>query len=139
MTAFSQISRGEQRTHSNIKEGNRTGRPKSQAAQYEATGFTLIEPPAKWSYTWQGTFPVFTVKPGRINGLVGIVARHDQSNTAEWFPYGTKPEVIKARLDDLILDIMRHDADLEDAPLSDEDQDWIDIDDFMSDGRWVRS
>jgi len=112
LTAFSQIGNGKYRNR-NIKDAQPQRRPRSQADQYEAAGFTLIEPPAKWFYTWQGAFPVFRVAPGTINGLAGIVARYQSPDVylAEWFEYGTDPAKIKERLDDLILDIMRKQAD----------------------------
>lgn len=99
---------------------------------FEKAGFTLVEPPAKFSYTWKGVFPVFQVKPGIINSLAGIVAQCD--DIIEWFPYGTPPGEIKARLDDLILEIMRHDAELDNERLDepDDDNEWIDVDLWMT-------
>jgi hypothetical protein len=117
MTAYKARLNGRTPATRNKKDGATGRRPKDRSDQFEALGFTLIEPPAKWSYTWQGVFPVFQVKPGIINGLGGIVARCETANVAEWFPYGTSPDKIKARLDDLVLEIMRSDA-------ADEPIDW---------------
>lgn len=89
-----------------------------------------------WRYTWQGDFPIFTVKPGTVNGSNGIVAAVDLPSDVEvWFPYGTPAGDIRTRLDNEILAIMRmrHDADIDGPPL-----DWkpegarIDIDHFMA-------
>jgi hypothetical protein len=132
MTAFSKISRGQRRTQGNRKDGQ--GHPKGWGAGNGS--LTLFAGAQMTSYTWQGTFPVFHIKPGRVNGLSGIVAKHEQSGTIEWFPFNTKPADIKARLDDLILEIMRHDAELAEAQL---DADLIDIDEFMMTGEWVTS
>jgi hypothetical protein len=99
--------------------------------QYETAGFTLIQPPASYSYTWQGIFPIFRVAPGTVQGLAGMVARCEAANIIEWFPYGTSPAAIKARLDDLILGILRHDADIDGSIEFDQQDDWIDIDAWM--------
>lgn len=134
MTAFSQIlTIGTPRTRGNKKDGATGRKPRNRAEQFEAVGFTLVEPPSKWSYTWQGIFPVFQVKPGVINGLGGIVARCDQANVTEWFPYGTKPGTIKSRLDDLILDILRQDAETADIHPGPGWDEWLlDFDGWMS-------
>lgn len=131
MTAFNARLAGRTPKGRNKKDGA-TGRNPG-ATNFEKHGFTFIMPPSQWAYTWQGVFPVFQVAPGRVNGLAGMVARCPKSGVIEWFPYGTTPADIKARLDVLISEIMQHDAALAEEPL-----DEVDFDDFMV-GEWVRS
>lgn len=71
-------------------------------------------------YTWPGNFPVFELRPVRRCGRLVILARHEASDTVEIFPLNAREADIKARLDDLILEMMRHDADLDEALLFDE-------------------
>jgi hypothetical protein len=56
-----------------------------------------------------------------------MVAHYPEADIEIVFPYGTPPADIAARLNDEILAIMRHDAELIESPL-----DWIDVDDWMT-------
>jgi hypothetical protein len=133
MTDFSKISRGQPRTAPNIKGGGRR-RARSLGNEYERTGFKLVGPPAIYNYpTWAGI--IFRVAPGTITDeqghRAGMIARCDSPKIEVWFRYGTRPQVIKDRLDDEILRIMRHDANI-DAPVEFEPgDDWIDMDAWM--------
>lgn len=135
MTAFNSIVKNKRRQRTNKKDGGQ--RSNSQPQDWAAQGFAQTDW-NKHTYQWQGNFPVFTVSPGHTtDGLAGIVARCETVDVAEWFPYGTSPAAIKERLDDVTLEIMRHQAD--DAEAIDWDE-WealglaTDIDDFMAVG-----
>lgn len=106
----------------NKKDGR--PRPRSQAAQYEAQGFKRTDW-NRWEYTWKGNFPVFQMAPGILGDKAGLIAKFSEDIKIH-FPYGTPPADIKARLDDEILAIMQHDAEIAEQPLA-----WIDIDEWM--------
>ena len=130
MTNYKQAPNNKRRGH-NIKDGHGPNRkPPSQAKQFEANGFIQTDW-NKWSYTWQGVFPKFDLRPGAVDGFPGLVA-FGKNDIAIRFDYGTPPYLIAARLNDEILAIMQHDADV-DAPLKWQPPiDWIDIDAFMA-------
>ncbi len=99
----------------NQKDG--VARSRSQDDQYEAAGFKPIDW-NKWTYTWEGNLPTFHLSPGILEDKAGLVATFSPEIKI-YFPYGTPPADIKARLDDEILAIMRHDAEIVDQPLVD--------------------
>jgi hypothetical protein len=141
MTAFNTISRGKYSKRGNIKDGGHFNRQLGQNKDFAANGFIRTDW-NKWSYTWPGEFPVFSLAPGIVGTSAGLVASYPQAEIEIIFPYGTDPSDIKARLDSKILEIMRYDAEIAEAEL-----DWdewereglaYDVDDFM-DGQWVRS
>lgn len=140
MTAFSARIQGRIPKGRNKKDGaTGRGRRKDNSAEFEALGFIEIDW-NKWSYTWEGDFPVFRLVPGTVDFMPGWVAIYNERQ----IPIGqAQPEAIKARLDEEILAITRHDAEIIEAEL-----DWdemeaeglaIDVDDFMAKGQWVRS
>jgi len=126
------------------KKDGATGRRRRKSIDWADYGFTFIDLPSKWSYTWNGDFPVFRIAPSITSDYrQGIVARFKDGDIEIFFQYGTHPSEIKERLDDEILAIMRHDAEIVEAEL-----DWeawqveglaIDIDEFMVEGDqcWV--
>lgn len=95
------------------------GNGRQNPLDWEGAGFIQVDW-NKFSYTWQGDFPVFTVAPGVHDGQRGMVARHEASGTVELFPYQTCPHKISAQLNDLIYEIISREDDL-----------IIDIDDYM--------
>jgi hypothetical protein len=120
MTAYSQIANRRKRRNFNKKDGDR--RP--PRLDFESHGFERIDWNA-YDYTWAGDFPVFRLSPGAtLNGRkLGLIARCEGIEIL--FPYGAEPAFIKSRLDDEILQIMRHDAELVEAE--------FDIDQYMAD------
>ncbi len=123
MTNFRKATSNAKRPH-NQKDG--IARSRSQAAQYEADGFKQAGW-NRWEYTWEGDFPVFQLAPGILEDRAGLIAKFGEDIKIH-FPYGTNPAVIKAQLDDEILAIMRHGAEIAEWPL---DLDWINIDEWM--------
>jgi hypothetical protein len=120
MTNFKQApgnkKRGTNRVDGHCPDRRRT-KAQRQAAieEFEAAGFTWT--PGPWRYTWQGEFPVFILAPGIIDNRAGLVARCAPADKEILFPYGMPATAIAARLNDEILAIMRHDADIDDAQL----------------------
>ncbi len=114
----------------NQKDGRPHRRTKSQwqtaADDWIAAGF-IPDDWNKWTYTWLGEFPVFSISPGIFTDDTGVhaglVARYAPVDIEILFPYGTDPITIKGRLDDEILAIMRDDTDADGPPIE-----WIDID-----------
>ncbi len=115
----------------NRKDGQRFGRHQTKVqrnaaeTQWLAAGFSRkwIRNAPRLIYTWDhpdGIFPVFEITPGIItdnNGTyTGMVARYPNPDKEILFTYGTPPADIAARLDDEIFAIMRHDAEIDDAP-----------------------
>jgi hypothetical protein len=122
MTNFKQArSNGKRGFNQKDPQPVRPTKAQRQAAegQWEAAGFEMIDW-NKMAYTWEGDFPAFALAPGTItddqDARAGLVARYDPADIKILFPYGTPPAAIATRLDDEILSIMRHDADI-DAPL----------------------
>ena len=115
MTAFSKVSKGKFSQFHNKKDGNGPlARQRDYNASLAALGFTRTDW-NKWSYTWQGNFPTFTLAPGILeDGAAGLIARYPPADIEILFPYGTTPALIKGRLDDEILEIMRLQADAAD-------------------------
>jgi hypothetical protein len=116
----------------NKKDGATGRRCPSPSQDFEAQGFTRLDW-NKWTYTWSGEFPVFRLAPGIVGLQAGLVAVWEDRKI--FFPYGTQPKEIKARLDDEILAIMRYAAAIVEAEI-----DWpaweaeglaIDVDRFM--------
>jgi hypothetical protein len=87
----------------------------SAIAEFEAAGFTWT--PGPWTYTWPGNFPVFRLAPGILvddtGPHAGLIARYSPADIEILFPYGTPPTDMAARLNDEILAVMRHDADVD--------------------------
>jgi hypothetical protein len=143
MTAFSKVKKGHFSNRNNQKDwGHHAPRPRSQTKEFEANGFER-EGWNKWAYTWQDNFPIFTVTPGIATDdtgtHAGLVARYAPADIEIIFPYGTPPKRIAERLNDEILAIMQHDADLDGPPISWEPSvtppdvgPWIDVDAFMA-------
>ncbi len=79
-----------------------------------------------WEYTWEGYFPIFQLAPGFLGNKAGLIAKFNQDIKIH-FPYGTSLATIKDQLDDEILAIMRHDAEIVEPPPSwwPDDADWI--------------
>ena len=98
-----------------MKDGNGAlGRQRDYNASLAALGFTRTDW-NKWSYTWQGNFPTFTLAPGILeDGAAGLIARYSPADIEILFPYGTRPVDIAARLNDEILEIVRLQADAAD-------------------------
>jgi hypothetical protein len=152
MTAFSKVLAGKRSKTGNIKDGRRTNtanlshfgpeaQTKREAARWEAEGFTL-NGEGQWLYTWAGEFPVISLVKvlDIIDGKIvsGIFASLDGGDYKETFVHNVHPANVKARLDDIIYELMRKQADI-DAPLDwEDDNGFIDVDDFME-GRWVRT
>ena len=115
MTAFSKVSKGKFSQFHNKKDGNgQVARQRDYNASLAALGFTRTDW-NKWSYTWQGSFPTFTLAPGILEGGgAGLIARYSPADIEILFPYGTRPALIKGRLDDEILEIVRLQADVAD-------------------------
>ena len=114
MTNYRQVKNSRKRG-GNKKDGA-TGRGKrrndAQDAAFEALGFQMSDW-NKWSYTWPGNFPVIRLVPGTIASTPGWVAVHGDLRV----PIGqARPAEIKERLDDLILQIMKREAELADLP-----------------------
>ena len=105
MTNYKQVL-GNGKRERNKKDGNGPlNRQRDYNARLKALGFSRIGW-NKWSYSWQGEFPTFTLAPGGLlNGETGLIARLEEIEIL--FPYGTNPAFIKVRLDDEILEIMR--------------------------------
>lgn len=99
----------------NIKDGKRgaLNRQRDYNGQLEAEGFTRTDW-NKWTYTWDGDFPAFTLAPGIVDGKAGLVARCAEAGVEILLPYGTPPDNIKARLNDEIDEIMGLQADVVD-------------------------
>ncbi len=119
MTNYRKAITGASRPY-NQKDGV-VARPRSQARIYEALGFAQTDW-NKWSYTWEGNFPIFALAPGILSDKAGLIATFSPEIRIH-FPYSTDPADIKARLDDEILAIMRHDAEI-DTPL---ELEWIEF------------
>ena len=118
MTAFNARKSNRTPKGRNKKDGNgQVARQRDYNKRLEALGFTRTGW-NKWSYSWQGDFPTFTLAPGGLlNGETGLIAKFEEIEIL--FPYGTTPAFIKARLDDEILGIMRLQADAADPlPIS---------------------
>lgn len=130
MTNFKQVQSNGRRGE-NMKDGRRPDRrptkKQRQATedQWFAAGFEYrwIRNAPRLTYTWSGDFPVFEVIPGIIGISAGLIARYAPIEI--FFPYETDPADIAARLNDEILAIMRHDAEIADQPLVDDGDDWI--------------
>lgn len=95
--------------------------------QMLAAGFLYqwIRNAPRWTYTWRGNFPVFEVTPGHLGAGTGLVARYLKADIEILFAYETPPGDIATRLDDEILALMRHDAEIADQPPVDEGDDWL--------------
>lgn len=147
MTNFRQ-ARSSGKRGGNNKDGHRSDRrqtkKQTQAAedQWLVAGFELVDW-NKWTYTWDhpdGKIPVFKVAPGTVSNdtgtHAGLVAQYALGVLSWWtclFPYGTPPADIAARLNDEILAIMRHDADVDGPPLDWKPAgEWIDVDAWMA-------
>lgn len=117
MTAHSAIARGLARKHANKKDGPPMHR-RPKRPDFEQYGFTFVKPPATWTYTWPGNFPSFSLAPGTQNGRQGLIARCAEPEEVIYFPYSTPPAEIKAVLDDAILEMMRHQAELAEGEMS---------------------
>ncbi len=116
MTAFNARLAGRTPKGRNKKDGNgQMVRQRDYNARLGAARFTRIGW-NKWSYSWQGSFPTFTLAPGILEdgGAAGLIARYSPADIEILFPYGTRPALIKGRLDDEILEIMRLQADVAD-------------------------
>lgn len=137
MTNFKQVSKNGRRA-GNMKDGHRPDRRQTRAHrqsdedQWVAAGFFfrwLRDAPPRLTYSWTGEFPLFEVVPDIVTDdtgtRAGLIARYTPANVKIFFPYGTAPADIAARLNDEILAIMRHDAEIDDQPLANEDDDWI--------------
>lgn len=111
----------------NRKDGGHFNRRLNQNKEFYALGFTRNDW-NKWNYTWSGEFPIFLLSPGTIvtdgGPKSGLIAHYEPAGKEIYFPYGSSPADIAARLDNEIFAIMRHDAEIDDAPL--------DIDAFMA-------
>jgi hypothetical protein len=124
MTNFRQVTSNKLRG-ANKKDPQSPRQTKAQRhaiiEEFEAAGFTWT--PGTWRYTWEGNFPVFSVAPGIITNEIGthagLVAKYGPASIEILFPYGTKPAEIAAQLNDEILAIMRHDADVDDPIIVD--------------------
>ncbi|KKN15651.1 hypothetical protein LCGC14_0983870 [marine sediment metagenome] len=105
MTAFNARKSNRTPKGRNKKDGNGPlARQRDYNKRLEALGFTRTGW-NKWSYSWQGDFPTFTLAPGGLlNGETGLIAKFEEIEIL--FPYGTKPADIKDRLDDEILGIV---------------------------------
>jgi hypothetical protein len=119
MTNFRQVTSNKLRgANKKDPQAPRQTKVQRQAAgdEMEAAGFTWT--PGPWRYTWEGNFPVFIVAPGIITNEIGthagLVARCAAASIEIFFPYGTRPASIAAQLNDEILAIMRHDANVDD-------------------------
>ncbi|KKL92162.1 hypothetical protein LCGC14_1816520 [marine sediment metagenome] len=115
MTAFNARLAGRTPKGRNKKDGNgQMARQRDYNARLGAARFTQIGW-NKWSYSWQGNFPTFTLAPGILeDGAAGLIARYSPADIEILFPYGTRPALIKGRLDDEILEIVRLQADVAD-------------------------
>jgi hypothetical protein len=136
MTAFSTISTGKMSSSPNRKDGGRQ-------PLVRITGFWGVEgfmptAPNEWVYTWPGAVncPSLDI----VETEFAIMVNMDGETIRAFIdiPHGQ----VKDYLDNLILDMYRHDAEIAEAEI-----DWdewqreglaYDIDDFMS-GKWVRS
>jgi hypothetical protein len=103
MTAFSARKAGKDPKTSNNKDGVGRGRKSGLTKLFEAAGFIRYGW-NKWTYSFDDS-PEFVVAPGTIinsEGMPrqGLVARCDDKEV--FFPYGTAPADIAARLDDEI-------------------------------------
>lgn len=146
MTNFKQVVNNKRRG-GNIKDGHHPNRARTKAqrraddAQWLAAGFEYrwMRGAPRLTYTWGGNLPVFEVTPGIVGVAAGLVARCAPAGIEILFPYGTSPADITGRLNDEIEAIIFHDAEINERPLvSDDDEDLIDVDDFVK-GLWVRS
>jgi len=124
MTDYSARLSGKKPSGSNKKDGATGQGPRrnnNQDAEFERLGFTMTDW-NKWGYTWPGNFPVISLVPGLVDFEPGWVAIYKA--TGRQIPIGqVAPEEIKARLDDLILEILRHDAELDNERLDELDED----------------
>lgn len=129
---------GNKRRGRNIKDGHYPGRrltKKQQEAEDQLwldAGFeySWLRGAPRLTYTWQGDIPVIEITPGIANDQTGqfrdgMVARNSDAGFELCFPYGTPPVSIADQLDDQILEIMRHDAEVDDQPLVGDGDDWI--------------
>jgi hypothetical protein len=134
MTSFKARLEGKTPQTNNIKDGPK--RPRDRGDQWLAAGFTWPGPQrAVYNYTWDGNFPLFRIGPERLDGCSGLVARCARVDVVLFFAYGTSPAIIAGRLDDEILSIMRHDAEIAEMPINWEPREIgaeIDIDDWMT-------
>jgi hypothetical protein len=123
MTAFSKVCKGEVSDQANKKDGNGSlARQRDYNVILEALDFIRIGW-NKWSFTWGGDFPIFTLAPGTFTDdtgtHAGLIARYSLADIEILFPYGTSPADIKTRLNDEILEIMRLQTDAADPlPIS---------------------
>jgi hypothetical protein len=139
MTNFKQTKGNKPRGGNRKDGGSRRQSLAGQSGFWGIEGFMPAKEPGRWTYTWQGDFPVFNIRPGMIAhplGLQsGLVAEYKGIRLE--FPYGTPPAGIKARLDDEILAIMQHDAEIVEAELN--YNSWVASIKAANEPLWVRS
>ncbi|MHC4687418.1 MAG: hypothetical protein ACYTEW_24385 [Planctomycetota bacterium] len=132
MTAYKARINGEDPKGNNKKDGATGRRRRRNFDAWAEAGFVWVPgTPATYTFTWDGDFPVIGLSPGIVvdeeGAHAGMVAHYPEADIEIVFPYGTPPTDIAARLNDEILAIMRHDAELIESPL-----DWVDVDDWMT-------
>lgn len=116
MTNFRARLNGQTPKSHNKKDGATGHRRPCQ--DWEAHGFHWVPgTPSTHTYTWEGDFPVFIVKPGTVAAQAGLVARCAEAEVEILFPYGSPPSKIAERLNDEIYEIMRLDAELTEAEI----------------------
>jgi len=121
MTAFNARKSNRTPKGRNKKDGNgQVARQRDYNVRLKTAGFRRTDW-NRWTYTWAGDFPAFTLAPGTLTDgtgtRVGLIAQCSQAGVTIVFSYGTKPAGIATRLNDEILEIMRLQADVAD-PLS---------------------
>lgn len=134
MTAFSKVCNNRQSKRGNIKDrqpGKRRrnldhfgpeAQAEREAARWRAEGFEAVGVVGqkKWTYIWGVGLPIITVSGGlRIIGgeiISGYFAEVVGSEISEAFAHNAHPSNIKARLDDIIFELVQLQADV-DAPL----------------------
>jgi hypothetical protein len=124
MTAYNARLSGKTPRTSNKKDGGNTRRrDNNQDAQFEALGFEMADW-NKWTYTWEGDYPVYKLVPGMVDFTPGWVAICKQTGyqtpigRATPTPIGrATPDEIKTLLDNKIAEIVWHEAELKTASL----------------------
>jgi hypothetical protein len=104
MTAYNARLSGKTPRTSNKKDGGNTRRrDNNQDAQFEALGFEMADW-NKWTYTWEGDYPVYKLVPGMVDFTPGWVAICKQTG-------------YQTLLDNKIAEIVWHEAELKTASL----------------------
>ena len=112
MTAHSQIATRTPRTVGNVKD--RVSQPQRTFIDFTQFGFDQID----WNqYTYTYLNVTFHLAPS----LAGLVTTSEALDDAEVFPFGTGPDVMVQRLQEIVGDLMLSQGEVDD-PL---DDDWL--------------